>query len=95
MTTTLAYRQKAEQFLRDRAIAYQNTFLLASPATRTVLQDLSAFCRAGESTFHPDARVHALMEGRREVFLRITQHLHMTTEQLWHVYGNPAKLQKE
>lgn len=38
-----------------------------------VLSDLGRFCRAKEPTWHQDPRVHALLEGRRETFLRIEQ----------------------
>jgi hypothetical protein len=44
--------------------------------------DLRRFCRAGVSTFHPDPRVHAMLEGRREVFLRIEQFSTLTTEEI-------------
>ncbi len=40
-----------------------------------VLADLARFCRANESTYHSDPRAHALLEGRREVFLRICEFL--------------------
>jgi hypothetical protein len=36
-----------------------------------VLKDLEWFCYANRSTYHSDAREHALAEGRREVILRI------------------------
>lgn len=52
-----------------------------------VLRDLAKFCRAHQSTFHEDARVHAVMEGRREVWLRIQEQLQLNDEQLWERYG--------
>lgn len=36
-----------------------------------VLADLRRFCKGTVSTFDPDPRVHAMLEGRREVFWRI------------------------
>ena len=36
-----------------------------------VLADLNRFCRGNSSAFHADPRVHALLEGRREVLLRL------------------------
>lgn len=36
-----------------------------------VLADLRRFCKGTISTFDPDPRVHAMLEGRREVFWRI------------------------
>jgi hypothetical protein len=72
-------------FLRGRKGAYQQTFM--SMAGQQVLQDLSAFCRANETCFHPDPRLHAVAEGRREVWLRIQQHLNLTGEQLAELYA--------
>lgn len=46
-----------------------------SPAQLLVLADLYKFCRAHRPTFHQDARVHALLEGRREVYERMTDAL--------------------
>lgn len=45
---------------------------------RLVLADLRKFCRADESCFDADPRKHAILEGRREVWLRIQQHLRLT-----------------
>jgi hypothetical protein len=52
-----------------------------------VLRDLAKFCRAHETTFNPDPRAHALAEGRREVFLRIANHMNLTEDELWELYG--------
>jgi hypothetical protein len=76
---------KALDFLRVRRMAYVKTF--QGPLADEVLKDLAKFCRAHESTFNPDGRAHALMEGRREVWLRIQNHLQLTDEQLWERYG--------
>lgn len=70
--------------LSTRAYAYKTTF--KGPLAETVLRDISTFCFAHQSTFHEDARKHALAEGRREVWDRIAAHLHMTPEQLWNLY---------
>lgn len=75
-----------QQFLARRRTAYVKTFL--TPFGDEVLRDLARFCRAHSSTFHPDPRAHALAEGRREVWLRIAQHLHLTEDELWRIYGN-------
>lgn len=77
-------------FLLQRKRAYQLAF--GSPAGKEVLADLARFCRARETTFHSDPRIHAALEGRREVFLRIANHLHMTPEQLFELsnHGLPA-----
>lgn len=44
--------------------------------------DLRRFCRADVSSFNPDSRAHALLEGRREVWLRIHQFSTLTTDQI-------------
>jgi hypothetical protein len=67
-------------WLRRRQSAYRSVF--SGPAGDIVLADLAVFCRATEPTFHADARLHALAEGRREVFLRIQKQLHLSDEQL-------------
>lgn len=51
--------------------AYQVTF--GGPDGQIVLNDLALFCRANATTFDDDPRRHALLEGRRETFLRIQQ----------------------
>jgi len=68
-------------FFSRRRTAYVSTF--ETPMGREVLTDLSGFCRAHVSTFHADARLHALAEGRREVWLRIANHLNLTDDQLF------------
>lgn len=81
---------RARLFLGRRRTAYVRTF--TGPFADEVLQDLAKFCRANQSTFHPDPRAHAVAEGRREVWLRIQQHLRLTDDQLWQVYGQPPSL---
>jgi hypothetical protein len=80
--------QAAQQFLARRRTAYVKAF--SGPFGQEVLQDLAKFCRAHESTFHADARAHAVAEGRREVWLRIQKHLQMDDAQLWQLYGSPT-----
>lgn len=85
---------QARQFLSRRRTAYVRTF--TGPMAEEVLQDLARFCRANQSTFHADPRVHAVAEGRREVWLRIQQHLQLSDDQLWRVYGqSPPTTPKE
>lgn len=80
-------------FLRGRKRDYQHTFM--SPAGQRTLQDLMVFCRANETTFHDDARKHAVLEGRREVYLRIQSHLNLTTEQLFDLYAGRTMQQQQ
>lgn len=79
-------------FLRFRKRAYQLVFRKDQPAVMEVLEDLAKFCRANESCVVPGDRDRTLMlEGRREVWLRVQQHLGLTDEQLFSLYsGNPA-----
>lgn len=51
-----------KEFLARRRTAYVKTF--ANAFGEETLADLARFCRAGASTFDPDPRVHALLEGQ-------------------------------
>lgn len=68
-------------FLSGRRTAYVQIF--SGPNAKIVLEDLARFCRANETTFHENPRVAALQEGRREVWLRIQQHLNLSPEELF------------
>jgi hypothetical protein len=72
---------RVRDYIGRRRNAYCRTFL--TPFGNEVLEDLAKFCRATETTFHPDPRVHAVAEGRKEVWLRIQRHLQLSDEQLW------------
>lgn len=86
MTTVAEALSALIERLRRRKTSYQLAF--GSPAGKAVLRDLAPFCRAAETTFHPmhDARVQAMLEGRRQVWLRICQHLDFTPEELAALY---------
>lgn len=77
--------QRAFDFLRRRSVDYRLAF--GQPAGQQVLIDLAKFCRANHTCFHEDPRMHAVLEGRREVWLRIQNHLNLTPEQLLALYG--------
>lgn len=79
----------AKAFLEQRRLAYLRTFNQDDADNQAVLADLAIFCRAEESTFHPDPRIAAQLDGRREVYLRIKQHLTLSEEQLWRALGAP------
>lgn len=72
---------KAWQFLKGRKQDYLATF--GPPWGHNVLKDLEQFCRGNASTFHPDPRYEAILQGRREVWLRIANHLNLTTDELY------------
>lgn len=82
---------KLRGWVATRRTNYIRTF--KNPTGEEVLRDLARFCRANKSTFHSDPRAHAVMEGRREVWLRIQQHLNLSDAELWELYqprGNPV-----
>lgn len=92
---------RAFDLLRKRRLAYQLTFKHNNYAAQEVLMDLAKFCRANESTYHPDPVIAAALVGRREVWLRISNHLNLTSEQLFALYngnhfsGETRKLSNE
>jgi len=61
---------------------YLNVFDAESPVVENVINDLKIFCRANESTFHADPRIHAMLEGRREVWLHIERQLKLKPDEL-------------
>lgn len=79
--------EKARNFVFRRQFAYKSIFKKEDILAQEVLKDLANFCRANESTFSPDDRIHAVLEGRREVFLRIENHLNLSSEDLWKKYS--------
>lgn len=78
--------QKVKTFLTDKKRCYEFTFDEQNVYAQRVLQDLAKFCRANETTFHEDPRAHAVLEGRREVWLRIQNYLQLTPDELWELY---------
>ncbi len=73
--------EKTRSLLRSRKRSYELTF--QAEGADDVLKDLVVFCRGTGTTFHEDPRIHALLEGRREVLMRIAQHLKLSFEDLW------------
>jgi hypothetical protein len=85
----------ARIFLRNRRMAYLRIFNPESRDAQVVLADLATFCRAGKTTFEPDERLTAVLEGRRQVWLRINQHLKLDEETLWRLYdGRPEPIER-
>jgi len=92
VTATTDAIKYALSFLRTRKKSYQLTFPYYSPAQRAVMEDLATFCRANESCVvlgNHDASL--ILEGRREVWLRIQQHLHLSPEQLMELYSKKGR----
>lgn len=73
-------KEAHRQAISDRQKSY--ALSLSGETAKLLLDDLARFCRANKSTFHADPRIHAVLEGRREVWLRIRDHLDLTTEEL-------------
>ena len=79
-------------FLIRRKQDYRTVFDRDNPCTKKVLDDLARFCRAHKTTHTEDTHASAVMEGRREVWLRIQHNLQMTDDQLWdHYTGGKAR----
>lgn len=76
------------RFLRRRRTAYTQVF--CNPVGEEVMKDLARFCHAHKSTAHADTRAQALLEGRREVWLRIQHHTQLSDDQLWKLYAKDA-----
>src|SRR4051794_40396105 len=82
---------QAKNIFAERQTAYRAVFDPNGARTAAVLRDLARFCRAHASTFHADARIHAVLEGRREVWLRIQKHLNLTSDELWAIHEKEVR----
>lgn len=82
---------KVKSLLSLRQQAYQQVFNPENLFVEKVLNDLARFCRANDTTFDIDPRMHAALEGRREVYLRIMAHLKNNVEDLYEIYGGVRK----
>ena len=74
--------------LRSRMESYRRVFGSgATPAdTRVVMDDLKKFCRGDLSAFDPNDRVHCMLTGRQEVYLRIKDHIMLSLDDLAEQY---------
>lgn len=73
-------RDKLYSVFSSRRGDYLTTF--NNPVGERVLADLAEFCRARVPTFHENERAHALLEGRREVWLRINKYLNLSDREI-------------
>lgn len=65
-----------------RTVAYRKTF--DNPEGRKVLADLRRFCHATTPTADVNStNTTYLLEGRREVYLRILSHMNLTEEDVY------------
>lgn len=77
---------KLKELFRQRKTAYVQTFNFSDRANRAVLEDLARFCRANDTTFVKDERLSSVLEGRREVWLRIQNYLNLTNDELFELH---------
>jgi len=84
--------QKVLDFLNKRAFYYKAVFDKENTGTLPVLADLAKFCRADKTCVVPsDSRATYVLEGRREVWLRIQNHLNLSQEELYRIYAAKGK----
>lgn len=78
------HNEQVQRLLRRRQEAYRRVFTGNPTADdqKIVLTDLQLFCRAGETTFHENDRVHCLLTGRNEVYQRVEDHMQLTFDTL-------------
>lgn len=69
-----------------RKVAYSRVFDVDNVFTKEVLKDLAKFCRAHDTTFSADPRLHAVLEGRREVWLRIQEYLQLDLDDIYELH---------
>lgn len=78
--------QAIKALFAKRSLAYKRVFKLDDVDSLIVLKDLAKFCRAHQSTYHKDARIHAELEGRKEVWLRLQNYLNLSSEELYRLH---------
>lgn len=73
---------------RWRARHYRAVFGQRNPSTEAVVADLSKFCSFLDTIREPgaDEKEGWILEGRRQVFLRIVQHTQLSAEELFTLY---------
>jgi hypothetical protein len=82
----IVFVERATAIMTERKRAYQLAF--HGPAGEAILIDLTSFCRGRETCVVPGDRDSTMvLEGRREVYLRIRDHLDMTVEELVNRYS--------
>lgn len=79
---TLKKESELRSELQGKIIAYNHVFNAENRFLPTVMEELALFCRAETSCFHADPRIHAALEGRREVWLLIQSYLNKSVDEL-------------
>lgn len=92
MVSAFELYQRTLDFLRLRKRAYQIAF--PNPKDNEVLKDLAKFCYANKISNHADLYRIGLVAGRREVWLRIQEHLRLEPDELHAIYNKPSTLKR-
>ena len=77
---------KVRGLFQKRKMAYCQALNKNSVHAKVVLEDLAKFCRAYDSTFTKDDRMTAVLEGRREVWLRIQNYLNLSSDEIYELH---------
>lgn len=77
-------------FLSRRKQSYQSLFGSAGIVSSEGMKDLARFCHAFKTTAVPNRDLSLVLQGRREVWLRISEHLQLQPEELAALYGAVA-----
>lgn len=78
---------KTLTFLGLRKKSYQSIFGSSGMMGADAMKDLARFCYAAKSCAVPNRDLTLVLSGRREVWLRIQQHLHLEPEELASILG--------
>jgi hypothetical protein len=70
-----------------RKKSYQSIFGKEGAIGSEAIRDLAKFCYAAKSTAVPNEHLSMVLQGRREVWLRIAEHLNLQPEELASLYG--------
>lgn len=84
----------ARNLLEQRKGAYARVFEAGTPTDedrRIVKEDLALFCRHMETAYSDSERVHCLITGRQEVYLRIHDFTRLSVDALVLKYVTPRK----
>lgn len=97
---TLSLQDAAEatmaQRLERRQQAYRRMFTNLNPEDlEIVANDLKWFCMGDSAVFHENDRIHALLTGRQEVWMRMQDHIRLDFAELVSKYIRPQPKRTE
>lgn len=78
-------QERQAAIVRGRKTAFARVFRDGNASlddVAIVMEVLKKFCRWRDTTFHPDARLHAVAEGRREVLLLVDDYCELPVDEL-------------